>query len=146
MKELVEPWSYNLGGLTTLLSIFLFVICLFVHINVSVYKLMIYKWSKVRARYTFWLIMNETQPWKFIGKNHNPIFLDCALLFWFPSSRGVCNRFTEFTTCISFTLFSIACGVLIVFLLDLKGIMHLGKALVVCDLYGLYLHSGHFSV
>ena len=24
--------------------------------------------------------------------------------------------------------------------------MRLGNALVVCDLYGLYLHSGHFSV
>ena len=24
--------------------------------------------------------------------------------------------------------------------------MHFGNALIACDLYGLYLHSGHFSV
>ena len=38
-----------------------------------------------------------------------------------------------------------------VFQLDFKGSyqnirMHTGSALVVCDLYGLYLHSGHFTV
>ena len=38
-----------------------------------------------------------------------------------------------------------------VFKSDFKGPyynirMRLGNALVVCDLYGLYLHSGHFSV
>ena len=38
-----------------------------------------------------------------------------------------------------------------VFQLDFKGPYHnirmrLGNALVVCDLYGLYLHSGHFLV
>ena len=43
------------------------------------------------------------------------------------------------------------CGVLMVFQLDFKGPYHnirtrLGNTLVVCDLYGLFLHSGHFSV
>ena len=38
-----------------------------------------------------------------------------------------------------------------VFQLDFEGPYHnirmrLGNVLVVCDLYGLYLHSGHFSV
>ena len=38
-----------------------------------------------------------------------------------------------------------------VFQLDFKGPYHnirmrLGNALVVCDLYALYLHSGHFLV
>ena len=38
-----------------------------------------------------------------------------------------------------------------VFQLDFKGLFHnirmrLGNALVVCDLYGLFLHSGLFSV
>ena len=36
------------------------------------------------------------------------------------------------------------------FQLDFKGPyhntrMHLGKALIVCDLYGLFLHSSHFQ-
>ena len=49
------------------------------------------------------------------------------------------------------TLFPIVYGVLMVFQLDFKGSyqnirMHTGSALVVCDLYGLYLHSGHFTV
>ena len=34
-------------GLTTLLSIFHFSIYLFIHVNVSVYKCMMYKWFKV---------------------------------------------------------------------------------------------------
>ena len=38
-----------------------------------------------------------------------------------------------------------------VFQLDFKGPYHnirmrLGSALIVCDLYDLFLHSGHFSV
>ena len=42
---------------------------------------MIYELPKIRARYTFWLIVNEIQPPNFIGKNRNPIFLDSALFF-----------------------------------------------------------------
>ena len=48
-------------------------------------------------------------------------------------------------------LFPIVYGVLMVFQLDFKGQYHnirmrLGNALVVCDLYGIYLHSCHFLV
>ena len=32
---------------------------LFIHLNVSIYILMIQKWSKIRARFTFWLKVNE---------------------------------------------------------------------------------------
>ena len=74
-------WTYNLGGLTTLLSIFSFLIYLFIRLNVSVYILMIYKWSKIRAWYAFWLNINEKQPWKFIVKNCNPIFSGFCLIF-----------------------------------------------------------------
>ena len=77
LKGNVKPWTYNWGGLTTLLSIFLFLIYLFIRLNVSVYKLMIYKWSKIRAPYAFWLNRNEMQLWKLIGKNRNSICLDC---------------------------------------------------------------------
>ena len=38
-------------------------------------RLMIYKWSKIRA-YAFWVSINEKQSWKFIGKNRSPIFLE----------------------------------------------------------------------
>ena len=41
--------THNLGGLTTLLAIFLFLIYLFIRLDVSVYVLMIYKGSKIRA-------------------------------------------------------------------------------------------------
>ena len=58
-----------------------FLIYPFIRLNVSVYILMIYKWSKIIAWYAFWLNINETQPWNFIGKNCNPIFLDSTLFF-----------------------------------------------------------------
>ena len=52
--------------------------------------------------------------------------------------------------CIKFTLFPMISGVLMMFQLDFKGPYHnfkirLGNALVVCDLYGLFLLSGNFS-
>ena len=88
LKGNVKPWTYNWGGLITLLSIFLFLIHLFIRHNVSVYKLMIYQWSKIRASYAFWLNINEMQPWKLIGKNCNSICLDCPyhnirMCMWF---------------------------------------------------------------
>ena len=43
----LRPWTYNRGGLTTLLSTFIFLIYLFIRLNVSVY--MFYKRSKIRA-------------------------------------------------------------------------------------------------
>ena len=76
----VKPWTYILGRLTTLLSIFLFLLHIFIPLNVFVYILMIYKWSKIREWFAFWLNINEMQPWKFIGKNRNAIFLGSALL------------------------------------------------------------------
>ena len=36
-----------------------------------------------RAWHAFWLNTNETQLWKFIGKNRNPILLASALFFSF---------------------------------------------------------------
>ena len=76
-------WTYDWGGLANLLSIFIFWIYLFIRLIVSVYMLMIYKWSEIRARYVFWLDINEIQPSKFIGKNRNLFFLDSALFFSF---------------------------------------------------------------
>ena len=78
-----KPWTYNWEGLTTLLSISLFLIYLFIRLNVSIYILMIYKWSKISAWYASWLNINKMQLWKFIGKNRNTIFLDFALFFSF---------------------------------------------------------------
>ena len=69
-------------GLTTLLSIFLFLIHLFIGLNVTVYILMIYKRSKIRAWYA-WLNIKETQTWKVIGKYRESIFLDCTFFFSF---------------------------------------------------------------
>ena len=61
------------GGLKTLLSIFI-LIYLFICLNVSIYILIIYKWSKIRVRYAFWLNINEIQPLKFIKKIVTPFF------------------------------------------------------------------------
>ena len=84
MRERILPWTYNWGGLTPLLSIVLFLMYLFIRLDVSAYILMIYKWSKIRARYAFWLNINELQPWKFIGKNCNPIFFWFCMIFLVP--------------------------------------------------------------
>ena len=46
---------------------------------------MIYKLFKIRAPFAFWLNIKEIQPSKYIVKNRNPIFLDSALFFKFPS-------------------------------------------------------------
>ena len=64
---------------------------------------------------------------------------------------GVPVKTGKVTCLIKFTLFPIAYGVLMVFQLHFKGPYHnirirLGNALVVRDLYGLFLHSSHFSV
>ena len=73
-RKYAKPWTYNWGWLATLLSIFLFMIHLFISLDLSVYTLTIYRWLKIRAWCVFWLSINEMQPWNFIGKNHNPIF------------------------------------------------------------------------
>ena len=52
-SNLVLSWTCNWRGLTILLSIFVFLIYLFIRLNVSVYILMIYKWSKMRAWHAF---------------------------------------------------------------------------------------------
>ena len=70
-------------GLKTLLSIFHFLIYLFIPLNTSVYILMIYKWSKIRAWFAFWLNINEINWSKYMVKNLNPTFLDSALLLLF---------------------------------------------------------------
>ena len=70
-------------GLRTLLSIFLFLICLFIRL--------ICKWFKI-AWFAFWLNINETQPSKYIAKNRNPIVLDSALFFEFPLPLRVWNK------------------------------------------------------
>ena len=79
-------------GLTTFLSIFIFLIFLFMCPNLSVYIFVIYKWFKVRAWFTFWLNLKEIQASEYIGKNHNPIFSDSALFLKFPLSRCVWNK------------------------------------------------------
>ena len=94
-------WTYNWGGLTTSLSIFLFLILfLFIRLNVSVYMLMIYisvymlmiyKLHKSRVWFAFLLNINETQPWKFIGKNRNPFFRNSALFFFSFLGLAVCE-------------------------------------------------------
>ena len=131
-----EVCTHNWGGLTTLPSIFLSLIYLFICLNVSVYIKIIYKWSKTRAWYAFWLSINEMQPWKFIGKNRKHMFLDSALFFQFPWSRGVWNKFIKSIAYIQFTFISHS--------LCRKIRMRLGNALVVSDLYGLFLHSWYF--
>ena len=50
---------------------------------------MIYKCFKIRASFTFWGKINEIQQSKYITKNCNPIFLDSALFFEFPSVQHV---------------------------------------------------------
>ena len=72
---LALSWTYNWAGLAALLSIFLFLIYLLIHLIVSVYILMIYKWSQIRVWCASWLNINEIQPWKFIKKI-------ATLFFW----------------------------------------------------------------
>ena len=91
--KVVKSWTYNWKRLTTLLSIFLFCIHLLICLNVSIYILIIYKWSKIRAWFAFRLNINEVQPLKYIRKKRDPVFLDSASFFEFPASRRVWNRF-----------------------------------------------------
>ena len=69
-----------------------FLIFLFMCPNLFVYIFVIYKWFKVRAWFTFWLNLKEIQASEYIGKNHNPIFLDSALFLKFPLSHCVWNK------------------------------------------------------
>ena len=106
---------------------------------------------KIRVWYAFWLSINETQPSKFIGKNCNLISLNFFKFFLVPSSRRVLSRLIKFIASIKFSSYSIVYVVLMVFMLNFKGPYHnirmrLGNVLVVRDLYGLPLHSDHFSV
>ena len=119
----VKSWAYIWRGLITILSIFLFLIYLLIRRNASAYTLLIYEWPKIRMRYTFWLIINEMQPWKFNGKNRNPIFLNSVLVFSYSCSLGVWNSFIKSFTCIWFTLFPIVYEVLMVFQLDFRIII-----------------------
>ena len=81
-------------GLTSLLSIFLPLIYLFIHLNqiIYLYIIMICKWSKIRMWFPFWLNINEIQPSKYITKNCNLIFLDSALFFEFWLSCCMRNK------------------------------------------------------
>ena len=111
---------------------------------------MIYKWSKTKVWYTFWLNINEMQPWRFIRKNRNPISLDSTSCFWFHWSYSVWNWFIKFISCIWFTLFPSLWsfnGISGGFVRSISWYQNaLGNALVVCDWYGLFMHSGYFSV
>ena len=77
-------------GLTTSLSIFLFLIYLLIRPNVCLHtndlQIIYVAW------FTFWLNINEIQSSKRIVKNRNPIFLDSALFSKFPLSRSVWNN------------------------------------------------------
>ena len=77
---MLKSQTYNWGGLTTLLSIFLFLTYISICLDVAVY-IMIYRCSKIRAWYAVWFNINEIQPSKFIGNDCNLIFLDSALFF-----------------------------------------------------------------
>ena len=133
----------------TLLSIFPFLIYLFICLNnVSIYILMTYKWFKIRAQVAFWLNINELQTLKYIVKNHNPIFLDSDLLKFCSSCRVWNNIYKSYCLYISCFIFHIY-GVLI-FNLDFKGPDHninmcCGNALVVCYWYGYFWILGTFQ-
>ena len=135
----------------TLLSIFLFLIYLFICLNnISIYILMIYKWFKIRAQVAFWLNINEIQTSEYIVKNHNPIFLDSDLLFKFCSSRRVWNNIYKSYCLYISCVISHIYGVLMIFNLDFKGPDHTinmccGNALVVCDWYGYFWILGTFQ-
>ena len=111
LSEKHDQTSINLTnvfdhGLTILPSIFLFLIYLFIRLNVSVYILMIYKWFKIRAWFAFWLNIKEIQPSKYIVKNRNPIFLDSVLFLKFHSSRCVWNNiYKSYCLCITYFIF-----------------------------------------
>ena len=67
-------WTYNWGGLTTFLSIFLFLIYLFIRLNVSVYILVIYKCSKIRVLYAFLLNANKSSHENLSERIPTPFF------------------------------------------------------------------------
>ena len=88
-------WSYLVRTNNFALNISFHNISIYSPDCICLYVLMIYKWSKIRAWYPFWLSINEKQPWKFIGKNRNPIFLDCALFFKIYCVY-ICGKITNF--------------------------------------------------
>ena len=59
-------WTWTHNWLTTLLSMFLFDTYLFICLNVSIYILIIYKWSKITAWFAFWLNINEIPSPKYV--------------------------------------------------------------------------------
>ena len=77
---LMKSWTYNWGGLTTLLSMCLSLRYLFIHPNVWIYILMNQKWSKIRARFAFWLNVIEIQLPKYIRKDRDPDCLDSSFI------------------------------------------------------------------
>ena len=81
------------------LSIFLFLTYPFIRPNVSVYILIIQKWSKWRAWSPFCLNTNEIRPLKIIRKNH-----DLTFSGFFRISNFLCvalhEIFVELIACI----------------------------------------------
>ena len=49
------------------IKINIFLMYLFIRLNVSIYILIIYKWSKMRAWHAFWLNIKEMQLWKHVS-------------------------------------------------------------------------------
>ena len=85
--------------LKTFLSIFIFLRYIFLRPNVSVYILIIQKWSKWRAWSPFCLNTNEIRPLKIIRKNH-----DLTFSGFFRISNFLCvalhEIFVELIACI----------------------------------------------
>ena len=70
---------------------------------VFMFKLMIHKWSKIRALFGFWLIAKGFQPLKLL-EMITIVFPGFYFILGVPFSR-LKNRFTIFITCIQFALF-----------------------------------------
>ena len=85
LSEKHDKTSINLTNIfdhiLTTFSIFLSLIFPFICLDASVYILMTYKWSKIRAWFAFWLNIYKIQPSKYIVKNRNSIFLYSTLVF-----------------------------------------------------------------
>ena len=69
-----------------MLSTFLYLAYLFIRLNISVCMLMIYKWSKIRVYYAFWLNMIKIQPWNLLERIATPFFW---ILSYFYSFLGL---------------------------------------------------------
>ena len=55
----------------------------FICLNVYFYVLMIHKWYKLRARFTFWINVKQFELWKYIKNNRGSDFLDSVFFFFF---------------------------------------------------------------